>query len=72
MPLLSHFKSGQTGVLKGFENSHIGLRLMSMGIQPGVRVVLRRSTFNGHTFYIQAAGKRLALRKKEASQIEMK
>ncbi|NBB88803.1 MAG: ferrous iron transport protein A [Bacteroidetes bacterium] len=71
MLLLSDFKPGQTGVLKDIENSRIELRLMSMGIHPGTRVLVRRSTFNSQTFYIQAAGKRLALRKEEASQIEM-
>lgn len=68
---LSDFKPGQSGILKDIDNSRIELRLISMGIQPGTRVFVRRSTFNGQTFYIQAAGKRLALRKEEASQIEM-
>jgi Fe2+ transport system protein FeoA len=71
MSQLINIRPGEKRILKGFEDPEVGLRLMSMGIQPGVEITIRRSTFNGHTLYVHANGKNIAVRKKEASKIQV-
>jgi len=71
MSQLADVRPGEKRVLKGFEDARIGLRLLSMGIQPGAEISVRRTTFNGQTLYIRANGKNIAVRKKEASTIQV-
>ncbi len=71
MSQLIDLRLGEKRILKGFEDPQVGLRLLSMGIQPGVEISVRRSTFNGHTLYVRANGKTIAVRKKEASKIQV-
>lgn len=71
MSQLADVKPGEKKTLLGFENPKIGLRLLSMGIQPGTEIWVRRTTFNGQTYYIHAGGKNIAVRKKEAASIRV-
>ncbi len=71
MSQLIDVRPGEKRILKGFEDPKVGLRLLSMGIQPGVEICIRRSTINGQTLYVRANGKSIAVRKKEASKIQV-
>ncbi|NBB89122.1 MAG: ferrous iron transport protein A [Bacteroidetes bacterium] len=71
MSQLAELQAGEKKILKGFKDPRIGLRLLSMGIQPGAEICVRRSTINGQTLYVRANGKNIALRKKEASKIQV-
>jgi Fe2+ transport system protein FeoA len=61
---------GQKVVLKGYTDNRVASRLMSMGLLPGISLVLIRKSLLGSTYYIKAGQQFLALRKSEACSIQ--
>lgn len=68
---LTEISLGQRARLVGFGDPVIGLKLLSMGLKPGIDITVRRKTFNGQTYYISSRGKNIAVRKREAKAIEI-
>lgn len=60
---------GQIGVIKGFSEDSISIKLMEMGCLPGEEIVLNYIAPLGDPICISVSGYRLALRKEEASAI---
>lgn len=66
---LSDLKTGQRGLIKGFESSELELKLMEMGCIPGEVVIVEQIAPLGDPISIRIAGYSLSLRKNEANQI---
>lgn len=66
---LSQLKTGERGMIKGFESSELELKLMEMGCLPGETVVVEQVAPLGDPISIRIAGYSLSLRKNEANQI---
>ncbi len=70
--LLSNFVLGQSGVVKKLNNSlTIKSRLNDLGIVEGTKIKLVRIAPSGDPIEIKIRDFHLAIRKKEASKIEM-
>lgn len=68
---LSNLKSGGKGIIMGFENPELELKLMEMGCLPGETVVVEQIAPMGGPMNIRVAGYLLSLRKDEAIHIEV-
>lgn len=66
---LTDVSPGNSATILGFEDPQVELKLLSMGLHPGVVVKVQRATFNHQTYYISARGKNIAVRKYEAQSI---
>ncbi len=66
---VADLKPGEFGVIKGFLDNIISLKLMEMGCLPGVRVKLNFIAPLGDPIAIDVAGYNLSLRNAEASNI---
>lgn len=67
--LASTLKQGETGVIDGFSNEGLSLKLLEMGLLPGSEITLVRSAPMGDPLYFHVAGYNLSLRKDEASTV---
>jgi len=70
--LLSEMKENQEGILEKFEDDHLAVKMMAMGVLPGCRLTVIRKNAFGKTFYVRVDQMRLAIRKKEAECIVLK
>lgn len=66
---LSDLEIGQKSVVQQFSDSHMGGKLMTMGMLPGSLVELVRKASSGKTFFIKVNGFGMAIRKNEAANI---
>jgi ferrous iron transport protein A len=66
-----HLKPGETGIVSGFTDSDIGVKLMEMGCLPGVRVRVNFYAPLGDPVCISVAGYELSLRLAEASTVSI-
>lgn len=62
---------GESGIVKGFKDHRISLKLLEMGCLPGSEVKLDFIAPLGCPVGISVAGYHLSLRKSEAAQIEI-
>jgi ferrous iron transport protein A len=62
-------KKGQSGIIKGYTDSVVSLKLMEMGCLPGTVIKLNFSAPFGDPISIDVAGYNLSLRLSEASNI---
>lgn len=69
MTTLDQIKPGKTAKIISYNNLLIASRLMSMGIIPGIDVIILRKTLAGSTYLLQFPQLTLALRKDEVEQI---
>lgn len=60
------------GVVDGFTDEQLAVKMMSMGILPGRTLRLIRKASFGDTYYIQIDNRAMAIRKKEAACIRLK
>lgn len=62
-------KTGETGIVKSFDNLDLASKLMTLGILPESRItVVRKSPF-GDALYLQLDGQKIAIRNSEGSTI---
>lgn len=66
---VADLKPGEFGVITGFIDNIISLKLMEMGCLPGVKVKMNFSAPLGDPIAIDVAGYNLSLRTSEASNI---
>ena len=66
---LSQLKTGERGIITGFNSTDLELKLMEMGCIPGELVVVEQIAPLGDPISIRVAGYSLSLRKNEANQI---
>lgn len=72
MSLLADLVVGATGrVARIHGGDEISLRLLEMGLTPGVRVVMLGSAPLGDPLEIEIRGYRLSLRRSEAARVEL-
>ncbi len=64
-------KIGQRGIIKGFSNDNIPLKLLEMGCLPGNEVVLVQTAPFRDPLYLDINGSHLAIRKETAMHIEI-
>jgi ferrous iron transport protein A len=62
---------GESGIVKGFKDHRISLKLLEMGCLPGSEVKLDFIAPLGCPVGISVSGYHLSLRKSEAAQIEV-
>ena len=62
----------EEGILAHFEDEHLAVKLMAMGVLPGSRIRLIRKDISGKTFYVRVDQMRLAIRKTEAECIVLR
>lgn len=60
---------GQIGVIKGFKEDAISIKLMEMGCLPGEQITMNYIAPLGDPICVSVSGYKLALRKEEASVI---
>lgn len=72
--LLSELKPGQRGLIKGFSEDEVPLKILELGMLPGNEVLVKRISPLGDPMHIRIVGFDLALRKSEAAliQVEMR
>jgi ferrous iron transport protein A len=68
---VADLKIGERGIIKGFSDSLISLKLMEMGCLPGTEVKLRYIAPLGDPICISVSGYNLSLRMDEASIISL-
>lgn len=66
---LTHLKIYERGIIKGFTDEALSVKLMEMGCLPGAEISLELIAPLGDPIAIEVAGYKLSLRKKEASSI---
>lgn len=66
---LSQLTIGEKGIIKGFTDLEMSVKLMEMGCLPGEEVCVERFAPLGDPMAIKVSGYQLSLRKKEASTI---
>lgn len=66
---LLDLKLGNTGIVKGFTDLNLSVKLMEMGCLPGEKVTYLRVAPLGDPISILIAGYQLSLRKEEAATI---
>lgn len=65
-------KHGETGIIEGFSDESLSLKLLEMGLLPGSEITLVRTAPLGDPLYFHVAGYNLSLRKEEASTVLIK
>ena len=68
---VAHLKPGEQGVIEGFSDAHLSLKLLDMGCLPGTTVKMKFSAPLGDPICIDVEGYSLSLRKAEASTISL-
>ena len=72
MSRLSDMSIGQRGrVIQVTGNDHVSVRLLEMGLTPGVEVALIGRALLGDPLELEVRGYRLSMRKKEAARVEV-
>jgi len=66
---LSELKKGAIGIVKGFTDLEMSVKLMEMGCLPGEEITVARVAPLGDPIAVNVAGYQLSLRKFEASTI---
>ncbi|OEK02965.1 iron transporter [Roseivirga sp. 4D4] len=66
---LTHLKIHEKGIIKGFTDDVLSIKLMEMGCLPGAEISLQLIAPFGDPIAIEVAGYQLSLRKIEASSI---
>lgn len=66
---LADLKPGQWGIVTGFSDDSLSVKLMEMGCLPGIKITLQNKAPLGDPLGFQVAGYTLALRKKEAATV---
>ncbi|MFZ2897922.1 MAG: FeoA family protein [Saprospiraceae bacterium] len=69
---LAELKENEEGTLLGFEDEHLAVKLMAMGVLPGSRLRMIRKNNSGKTLYVRVDQMHLAIRKSEAACIVLK
>ena len=62
-------KPGEVGIVAGFTDDHLSVKLMEMGFIPGEEVIVEQRAPLGDPISIRIAGYSLSLRINEANQI---
>lgn len=65
----AELKKGESGVIIGFSDSYISLKLMEMGCLPGTEITLNFTAPLGDPLAFYVAGYNLTMRISEASSI---
>ncbi|MDN4165829.1 FeoA family protein [Cytophagales bacterium LB-30] len=65
----SQLKIGEKGIIAGFKDEPVSLKLMEMGCLPGVEISMSFTAPLGDPMCISVSGYHLALRKDEATMI---
>jgi len=66
---VADLKPGESGIISGFIDNMISLKLMEMGCLPGVKIQYKYAAPLGDPISIDVAGYNLSLRTSEASSI---
>jgi Fe2+ transport system protein FeoA len=69
---LADLKENEEGILLRFEDEHLAVKLMAMGVLPGSRLRMVRKNSAGKTLYVRVDQMHLAIRKSEAACIVLK
>ena len=69
MRTLSDLKISEKGIVRGFTDSTLAVKLMEMGCLPGTEVLVELIAPLGDPLAIRVAGYHLSLRKEEALSI---
>jgi ferrous iron transport protein A len=69
---LSELKKGAVGIVKGFTDLEMSVKLMEMGCLPGETITVARIAPLGDPIAVNVAGYQLSLRKNEASTVLLK
>jgi Fe2+ transport system protein FeoA len=69
---LADLKENEEGFLLRFEDEHLAVKLMAMGVLPGSRLRMIRKNSSGKTLYVRVDQMHLAIRKSEAACIVLK
>lgn len=68
---LADLKPGEKGVIKGFSDAELSLKLLEMGCLPGSEVKFSYAAPFGDPICIMVSGYQLSLRLQEASTISL-
>jgi ferrous iron transport protein A len=71
MASVAELKPGQTGVVKGFNDEYLSLKLLEMGVLPGTEVEMKFAAPLGDPICIKVSGYSLSLRLEEAKTISL-
>jgi ferrous iron transport protein A len=69
---VADLKIGEGGIIAGFNNVEMSLKLLEMGCLPGSEVQLSHKAPLGDPICIKVAGYQLLLRKEEAATIKLR
>jgi ferrous iron transport protein A len=69
---VADLKIGEGGIIAGFDNSEMSLKLLEMGCLPGSEVELSHKAPFGDPLCIKVAGYQLLLRREEAATIKLR
>jgi ferrous iron transport protein A len=69
---LSELKQGTVGIVKGFTDLEMSVKLMEMGCLPGEEITIARVAPLGDPIAVNVSGYQLSLRKYEASTVILK
>lgn len=72
MQSLADLRVGERGVIDGFRDATLSLKLLEMGCLPGAEVLLTATAPFGDPICIRVAGYALALRREEAATVLLK
>jgi ferrous iron transport protein A len=70
--VLSELKKGQIAVIENFENLHLALKFMEIGLVPGAEVSVYSLAPLGDPIAIEIEGSKISMRKKEAATVKIK
>jgi ferrous iron transport protein A len=68
---VAEMKPGDIGIITGFSDDHISVKLMEMGCLPGAPVRFNFTAPFGDPICISVSGYELSLRKEEAASISI-
>jgi ferrous iron transport protein A len=68
---VAEMKPGDIGIITGFSDEHLSVKLMEMGCLPGVPVRFNFTAPFGDPICISVSGYELSLRKEEAATISI-
>ena len=68
---ITHLKVGHKALVYKFSSLYWGNKLMSLGILPGQKIELVRTSLLGTEYYVEVGQQLFALRKSEAEAVEI-
>ncbi|MBP6386210.1 MAG: ferrous iron transport protein A [Pseudarcicella sp.] len=68
---IADLKKGENGIIVGFKDESLSVKLLEMGCLPGSEVILRHIAPFGDPIAIKISGYILSMRKIEAANIEI-